>query len=100
MTRLTPAGVLLGLALGLSACVVEQPVNPYPAPPPPQAENPPPPPPGQVVIWEPGQYRWANGAYVWVPGHYVARVATMNRWVPAHWENRGGTWVWVGGHWA
>ena len=94
--------------LGLAACVVEPPprraavevVAPG-APPPVRYEPPPPPPPGQVelVVWDPGHWRW-NGQWVWVAGRYVRQPNPGARWVAGRWAQRGdGSWIWIEGRW-
>lgn len=95
---------LLSLAAG---CVVEErrPAVEVVAPKPPPAvryEVAPPLPPQrmEVVVWDPGHWRWDGRDWDWVPGHYIERPQREARWEPGHWVERpNGTWAWVEGHW-
>ncbi len=96
---------LLSLA---TACVVAPPhrvavevVAPKP-PPPVRYEAPPPPPPerAELVVWDPGHWRWNGRDWAWVPGRYIERPRREAHWVPGRWAERpDGTWAWVEGRW-
>jgi hypothetical protein len=97
---------LLSLA---TACVVAPPphrvavevVAPKP-PPPVRYEAPPPPPPdrAELVVWDPGHWRWDGHDWAWQPGHYIERPRREAHWVPGRWAARpDGTWAWVEGRW-
>jgi hypothetical protein len=103
----TAAGV--SLAILVAGCVVEPAPRPVaveviaPRPPPPVRYEVAPPPPrerAEILVWDPGHWRWDGHDWDWVPGHYVERPRHEAQWEPGHWAERpNGTWVWVAGHW-
>ena len=71
-------------------------------PPPMQVEVIPPPPQShpELVVWQPGHWRWNGQVYVWHPGHYEKRPSATAYWVAPEWVARNGQWVFKPGHWA
>lgn len=107
---LLTAVIALPLLAMTAGCVVERPPHeravveitaPKP-PPPPRYEVPPPPPPARadMVVWDPGHWRWDGHDWDWKPGHFVERPRREAQWVPGHWQERpNGSWAWIEGHW-
>jgi hypothetical protein len=100
----------IALLLALAGCVVQPAPQPRPVveviaprPPPPVRYEVAPPVPQQraeLVVWDPGHWRWDGHDWDWVPGHYVERPHREAHWEPGHWAERpNGAWLWVEGHW-
>ena len=107
--RLRTASIVLPLLLLTAGCVIQRPSGPVAVeavalkpPPPVRYEVAPPLPPERVelMVWDPGHWRWDGHDWDWVSGHYVKRPHREARWVPGHWDARAnGTWIWVEGRW-
>jgi hypothetical protein len=109
--RLLLTAALASSLLSLTACTVTvDERRPGPAvevvapraPPPTRYEVAPPAPRDRVeiLVWDPGRWRWDGRDWEWVPGHYVERPHREAHWEPGHWNERpNGSWVWIEGHW-
>jgi hypothetical protein len=54
----------------------------------------------EMLVWDPGHWRWDGHDWDWVPGHYVERPHREAHWEPGHWTERpNGKWVWIDGQW-
>ncbi len=105
-SRIRNAAIVLGLSLGLSACVVA-PRGYYArgyyggaivvAPPAPRVEYYGPPPyPGD--IWIAGYWRWGGRRYRWVPG-YWSEPRPGYHWMSRRWVHGPRGWHMAGGRW-
>jgi hypothetical protein len=90
---------LASLAL-LAGCVQAAVAPAYPTPPPLPAEVLPLPPVSETpLVWEPGDWMYANGSYRYNAGQYVPAAGHSRQWVFAQWAPGPGGPVWVPGHW-